>query len=55
MMKRFIACAPIEIYIHNDFEGRDYWHRSRMEAIDGEYYVVGYKGSLEGMRARIRR
>jgi hypothetical protein len=50
----FTSGSPIEIYIYDDFEERYYWYKSRVEHKDGDYYVVGYDGPLEGLKARIR-
>lgn len=50
----FTSGSLIEIYIYDDFEKRHYWHKSRVEHKDGDYYVVGYDQPLEGLRARVR-
>lgn len=50
----FTSGSPIEIYIHDSYEERNVWHKSRVEHNGDDYYVVGYKGSIDGLRARVR-
>lgn len=50
----FTSGSPIEIYIYDDFENRHYWHKSRVEHKDGDYYAVGHSEPLDSLKARVR-
>lgn len=51
-----LSCGyGVEVLIYDDYDEQRKWVASRIEAMDGRYYLVGYpKLELEGLKARIR-
>lgn len=50
-----LTCGyAVEVLIYDDFQEAEKWHAGHIEAENGRYFVTGYSGELEGLKARCR-
>ncbi len=47
--------SSLEVYVYDEDNERYKWRKTRMEHDGDDYYIVGFDGSPNGVKARVRR